>query len=98
MLLICIFILYNEVKFPILRSIFIFCLVGNLSILIKTDTHKATVIHSRFAKGETRKKQIIVSLQPKSTTLADSQSHSHRVKKDNINSQQLTFIQHLLCS
>lgn len=72
-------------KCPILRSIFIFFLVGNLSIFIKTDSHKATVINSHFAKEETGKKKLL-SLQPKITILLDSQPHSYRVKKDNINS------------
>lgn len=43
-------------------SVFIFCVVGDLSTLIKVDSQEATIINSCFPKEETIKKQIILSL------------------------------------
>ena len=81
---------------------FIFCLVEDLSILIKVDSQGGHCYKFMLSTGRKfMKKQIIFSLQPKFTLLADSKLHAHRVKKknkDNISCQQLMLIQYLLCS
>lgn len=76
-----------------LRSVFIFCLVGDLSILIKADSQEAMLSIHALHREKIYEEKITLSLQSKFTVLADSPLQAHRVKKNikvGINSQQLT--------